>query len=225
MADKNQTSKPSLISSLLDPLAGLPWFNVLSSLWTILPKLLQGFAIEGMYEVLEYESTLELKDKKGLHATFRKRQKVRYLQDNIIAYQDQAWGDGEILLNYRCSPGIPVDRYRPGNKFYILISLRGVKNRGDEDEFHIEWKMHKSFLRRHEQWETEINHPTRHLVVYAVFPKKRPPLRVVLIEDTRHRSSVLQDSAQRQLPDGRWQVEWQTEQPRLHERYILAWEW
>jgi len=54
-----------------------------------------------MYEVLEYESTLELKDRGGKRATFKKREKVRYLQDNVIAYQDQAWGDGEILVNYR----------------------------------------------------------------------------------------------------------------------------
>jgi hypothetical protein len=64
-----------------------------------------------MYEVVEYESTLELQDRGGQRATFRKREKVRYLQNHIIAYQDQAWGDGEILLDYRCSPGKPVDRY------------------------------------------------------------------------------------------------------------------
>ena len=56
-----------------------------------------------MYDVLEYESTLELKDRGGKRATFQKREKVRYRQDNIIAYQNQAWGDGEVLLNYRCA--------------------------------------------------------------------------------------------------------------------------
>jgi len=56
-------------------------------------------------EVLEYESTLELKDRGGKRAIFKKREKVRYLQDNVIAYQDQAWGNGEILIDYRCSPG------------------------------------------------------------------------------------------------------------------------
>jgi hypothetical protein len=44
---------------------------------------------------------------------------VRYLQDNMIAYQDQAWGDGEILVDYRRIPGTPVDRYRSGHKTYI----------------------------------------------------------------------------------------------------------
>jgi hypothetical protein len=31
---------------------------------------------------------------------------------------------------------------------YILISLREVKNRGDIDEFNIEWGVRDSFLRR-----------------------------------------------------------------------------
>ncbi len=46
-------------------------------------------------QYLEYESTLELLDQEDIHATFKKRKKIRYLQDNIIAYQDEAWGDGD----------------------------------------------------------------------------------------------------------------------------------
>ena len=65
----------------------------------IIRKAMQGLSYKGMYEVLDYESTLELKDRGGKRATFKKREKVRYLQDNVIAYQDQAWGDGEILVN------------------------------------------------------------------------------------------------------------------------------
>jgi hypothetical protein len=38
-----------------------------------------------------------LEDPEGKRATFKKREKVRYLQDNVIACQDQAWGDGDIL--------------------------------------------------------------------------------------------------------------------------------
>jgi hypothetical protein len=101
-----------------------------------------------MYEALEYRSTLELKDRGGKRATFRKRERVRYLQDNVIAYQDQAWGDGEILVNYRCTPGTPVDRSRSGYKTCVLISRRGVKNRGDKDEFNVEWNICQGFLRR-----------------------------------------------------------------------------
>jgi hypothetical protein len=132
----------------------LPWGSILLDLLKLTGSLLVWTPSQGMYEVLEYESTLELLDSRGKRARFSKRQKVRYLQNNIIAYQDQAWGDSEILLKYRCSPGVPVDRYRPGQKTYILISSREVKYRGDVDEFHVQWQMRKCFLRKQEQWET-----------------------------------------------------------------------
>jgi hypothetical protein len=124
----------------------------------------------GRYEVLEYESTLELKDREEETATFRKREKVRYLQDNVITYQDQAWGDGEILLNYRCTPGTPVDRYCSGYKTYILISRHEVKEKGDVDEFNIEWRIREGFLRQAEQWETQVTHRTKRLKINVVFP-------------------------------------------------------
>lgn len=40
----------------------------------------------GPYEVFEYESTLELLDREGNNAAFKKREKERHLQDNIIDY-------------------------------------------------------------------------------------------------------------------------------------------
>lgn len=127
---------------------GLPWFEIIGEVWKIGRKLMRGLATEGIYEVLDYECRLKLIDKEGKNATIQKREKVRYLQDNIIACQDQAWGDGKILLDYRCSPGIPADQYRLGHKTYVLISLREVRNKGDIDDFNIEWKMQDGFLQK-----------------------------------------------------------------------------
>jgi hypothetical protein len=135
MSDEEIKSNASQFTRLVDILLGLPWLEAMAELCKAGQKLLRGMSAEGMYEVLEYESALEIKDKRGEQALFRKREKVRYLQNNIIAFQDQAWGDGKILVNYRCAPGFPVDTYRSGYKSYILISLREVKNHGDIDEF------------------------------------------------------------------------------------------
>ena len=178
-----------------------------------------------MYEVLEFESSLELKDSRGRMAIFKKREKVCYLQDNIIAYQDQAWSDGDILVNYRCSPGVPVDTYRPGRVTYVLISLRGVRQRNDIDEFNIQWGIKNGFMRSQEAWETQVSHPTRRLKVQVIFPKSRPSMQVKLIEDIRHRSQILSDEDQRKLPDGRWIVSCEIDKPRLNERYTLEWQW
>jgi len=64
-----------------------------------------------------------------------------------------------------------VDRYRPDYKTYILISRRGVKNKGDVDEFNIEWSIRQGFLRRTEQWETHVTHRTRRRVLGIFVPR------------------------------------------------------
>jgi hypothetical protein len=128
MADDKRDDYRNLLNRLTGLLSGLPWLEIVGEAWKIGRKLLQGRTNEGLCEVLEYESTLELKDAEGRRAVFKKREKIRYLQDNIIAYQDQAWGDGKILIGYHCTPGRPVDRYRSGHKTYILISICGRKS-------------------------------------------------------------------------------------------------
>lgn len=203
----------------------LPWPEVLANAWKYGRKLLRGMSNEGMYETLEYESTLELLDPKGKRAHFKKRKKVRYLQDNIIAFHDYAWGDGKILLNYQCSPGKKVDQYDFGYKTYILLSLRDLKNKGDQDEFNIEWDMQDSFLTPDYFWDTDISHPTKWIRTRVVFPKDRHPRKVSVIETNQKRATVLDDEYKRVLPDGRLRVTWEKKKPRLYEHYLMKWTW
>ena len=219
---KEKVSKePSWLSGLLD----MPWLALVINIARLGIRVLRGLSSEGVYEVLEYETTLELRDTKGRMATFKKHERVRYLQDHVIAYQDQGWGDGKILVNYRCTPGIPVDRYRSGYKTFVLISLRDVKNRGEVDEFNINWNIRNGFLQRRGFWATEVCHPTRWIKVQVIFPKSRPPLRTWVLERNLQRTLVLGENSRKQLPDGRWLVAWERSQPRLYEHYILNWEW
>lgn len=203
----------------------VPWLDVLAQTNRLARQLWHGMVDEGMYEVLEHESTLELLDRQGKRAHFTKRQRVRYLQNNIIAYQDQGWSDGRGLLDYHCSPGTVVDKYRPGQKTFILISLRECKQRGDLDEFHITWRLRDAFVRQREQWETEINHRTKQLLIRIIFPKGRRPLRLWFEELLRKRHRLVAADELKQLADGRWQVTWDVKRPRLHERYAIKWEW
>jgi len=225
MGDDKHNSDQNLFDRLIAVLLRLSWLDVLGDVGKIVHKIVQGRSYRGLYEVLDYEAALELEDQGRKRASFKKREKVRYLQDNIIAYQDQAWGDGEILVNYRCSPGTPVDRYRSGYKTYVLISRREVKNKGDVDDFNIHWGIRQGFLRQTEQWETHVKHRTRHLKINVIFPKSRPPRRATLIESNRQRSHNLGKSAQVRQPDGRWLVTWETQRPRLYETYVVQWEW
>jgi hypothetical protein len=225
MPAKGDQSRLNFIPKAAALLLGLPWPEIIGDLWRFGRKAMRGLSHEGMCEVLDYESTLEIHDSKGKRATFKKRKRVRYLQDNIIVYQDYAWGDGEILLNYRTNRGKPVDRYRSGFKTYILLSLREVKNRGDVDEFNIQWGIRQGFLTEDGYWGTDISQRTKRIKINVIFPKSRPPIRLSLEESNRKRTHILGRDAQKQLPDGRWLVSWERNKPRLYELYVLRWVW
>lgn len=178
-----------------------------------------------MYEVLNYETTLEILDTRGKVAILRKNEQVKFLQNNVIAYQDQAWGDGKILANYRCAPGHPADFYRSGYKTYVLISLREVKNRGDIEEFNIEWGIKNGFLSKTGFWSTEISHHTNKVLVQVVFPHLRPPSRIWISGKNIQQINPTEQALKQTLPDGRWLIRWEKLHPLLNENYVLHWEW
>lgn len=213
------------ISKFVTLLLGVPWIEVIAEVWKVGKKVFRGLSDEGMYEVLEYESTLEILDVEGKRAIFKKRKKVRYLQDNIIAYQDYGWGDGEHFRDYQAKPGVPVDRYKIGYKTYILLSLREVKNRGDVDEFHIQWKIRNGFLKTDGFWETDVSSRTKSIRVNVIFPKDRPPHNIRLVETNIQKTTILGHDSIRQFPDGSWQIVWATDKPRLYGHYVVRWDW
>jgi len=221
----NIPNNSSLQGGLLAVVLDLPWIAIIGNIWKTISKVFRGFASEGIYEVLDYECTMELKDKSGTNAIIHKREKVRFRQDYIIAYEDQAWGDGDILLDYHCSPGIPVDQYQLGHNTYKLISLREIKNKGDINEFNIEWRMRNGFLKPTGFWGTSVNHQTKKITVKVIFPKDRLPMQVSIFESNTQRTRPLGQETQQRLADGRVMVVWENTNPRLYEDYILRWEW
>ncbi|MEM7118980.1 MAG: hypothetical protein AAF614_41565 [Chloroflexota bacterium] len=222
---KNKTVRSTLRFIAEKSGAGFPWFDIVAELWRWSRKLWQQLTDVGIYEVLNHEATLEIKDRKGRKAHLHKRQQVRYLQNNVIAYRDQAWGDGRALLNYRCSPGIEADRYKSAHVTYILISLRETKQRGEMDEFDIQWDAEEAFTHAKESWATEVSHRTKQMTLQIIFPKSRLPRRVEIHERYRRKVHKIDNDTFQKLADGRWLVEWSVDNPRIHERFLFEWEW
>jgi hypothetical protein len=196
--------------------------NLVGQLWNLWGRF---FSPQGLYEVLEYESCLELLDINGKQAVFTKRQKVRFLQDNVVAYQDQAWGDGQIFAEYECSPGVAVDRYQEGNRWRVLISLRQTYNRGDTEEFHIKRTIRDGFPGKTENFQNRLDHHTRLAYFSVIFPKGRLPKQVIFLENNKGRLLRPQAEQVQTLPDGRQQVGWKVRYADLYEIYSIRWEW
>lgn len=213
-----------IFSTILKVLVSNPSV-MLDLLFDVLQRIPVVKSLPGMYEVLDYKAQLTLKDKRGAVAVYSKQQRVRFLQDNIIAFQDQAWGDGEIFAAYQCSPGVEVDRYRDGHRYNILISLRETKHRDDQLTFHIQRTIKDGFTQEVEEFQTEVDHRTRQMRLSVVFPTTRLPTSVKLIEQNTKRSQDLDSRHRYILPDGNHEYVWQTDKARLYEAYIIRWVW
>ena len=199
--------------------------SLLSFLWRLSQRILTERSFPSDYTILEYEACLELVDAKGKEAVATKREKVKFLQNNVIAYRDVAWGEGDIFADYRCSPGVAVDRYKEGHRYQILISLRETKHRGEITEFHIRRTIRDGFLRPIESFQHDVSHQMAFARMSVVFPKTRLPKEVVVIEQNSTRTMRLGPEHEILLPDGRLQVAWQPRKPRLFESYIIRWTW
>ena len=179
----------------------------------------------GIYEILDYDSTLELCDAEGHKAVFKRFQKVRFLQDNVTSYQDHAWGDGEIFGDYICAPGVVADKYQEGERWNILISLRETKSRGDVEDIYIERTVIDGFTQQHEWRQTAVWHPTHRLRLAVIFPEERHCKRAILQIRRTNQTIELDNSAFRLLGDGRQMVTWETKNPGVAEVFTLRWVW
>lgn len=198
---------------------------LLPDLYRLLHRWLKGHRHEGLYDIVDYDLTLDLLDSQGETAIFRKRQQVKFLQNNVIAFEDYAWGDGEIFADYKCSPGVVVDRYQEGDRWNVLISLHETKNSGDITDFYIERTAKQGFTQTDESLQIEIRHPTKRLKMTIIFPQIRRCQRAVLLQRSRNHSIVLGPEHFTNLPDGRQMVIWETTKIEQFEVYTLKWRW
>ena len=222
----NETSSQSTrcIRPLLSALT-LDWIPVAFKLYQDILQLFKHGSHEGLYEVLEYDAVLDLIDPKGERALFKKRLLVKFLQDNVIAYQDHAWGDGQVLLDYHCSPGTVVDRYQDGDRWNVLISLRETKSAGDMERLNIQRKLERSFTKKEEWWQIEMQNQTKWLKFSILFPGDRRCQRAILCEKTRNRTTILNPQHFADLPDGRQVLTWESKAPKRFETYTIKWRW
>lgn len=215
---------PRFIWKIVFPAISSDWIQVVLQAWQLLQKIASERAV-GLYEVLDFDHTLELCDAKGKKAIYHKQETIKLLQDYVAAYTDYVWGRGEIFAEYHCSPGKAVDRYRIGQKWCVLISLREGKRRGDVLRVSIDRTVKDGFDVATGWSETQVSHLTRRFRIAVIFPKERLPQRVWLLEGNRSRTTPLGENDTEILADGRHKVFWETTKPKLFETYTLKWSW
>jgi hypothetical protein len=193
--------------------------------WEFMDQLREKVGYHGMYEILEYDATLEIMNPKGEAASLTRHEVIRFLQDNVVALHDHAWGDGELFAGYQCQPGVPVDIYQDGSKYNILISLRETKNRGDVIDLWIERMTQGGYTQPEEWLETEIDHWMEHLKISIIFPTERPCQRATVTQRSTNETVTLEGRHFSIMSDGRQRLTWEKNRPKLHDFYTIKWKW
>jgi len=178
----------------------------------------------GLYEAISDESEWDIHDASGTEAVLTRTRRLHFLQNGVFAIRDYAWGDGDVLADYQCSPGVRVDTYRAAGKQNIVISLRETKKRGDTETYVITRRMKDMFPAESEWVATEIVLPTQMMVITVRFPADRPPSGAWLrcSVDPDHKRSTLPIEGS---PDGRQRIEARVAKPKLRETYTVWWDW
>ena len=193
--------------------------------WEVISRMRDRIGYRGMFEVLDFDASLELLDPRGEQAVLIRHQKIKVLQDNVVAVLDHVWGDGELLAEYDCQPGIPVDFYGDGSIHNVLISLREPRGRGDIIDLWIRRVVRGGFCRPQEWLETEVNYWMQSMRQRIIFPSKRHCRGATISRRWGNRTLPLGKNHFTFMSDGRQQLEWRTSHPKLHDRYTIKWDW
>jgi hypothetical protein len=183
-------------------------------------RLLPEGPIGSPYEILGYRAALVLDDPEGRRATFRRTQRVRFLQDGVAAILDHFWGDGVQLVAYRNTAGSIGDSFRDQGRRHLLIELERPMARGELLTFEVERTAMVGFTDDHEWLETTIDHPIHQLTREIIFPRERPCLSAELVVE-----GLAVQLEPIRLPNGRTLLRVHIPTPQADTPYTICWCW
>ncbi len=214
------------VSLRLNPLSGAVVFGALvisTSMWGIY-SLYTRERFGAPYEVLEQDQVYDLYDIDGQEAFHRRRFRIRFLQNDVIAIREYIWGEGpHIARDYSCEPGRIVDIHRYGPYWHVFIALDEVRNRGDVGEFTSSRKLLGSFTGEDEWISLLIKHRTAKASITVILPEGRPANRYSLSADFG--TTELRNRIEEQYINNRQHLIVRLDRPKLNQVYTLRWEW
>jgi len=89
------------------------------------------------YEILDYQATLFLEDPEGLRATFRRFERIWFLESGVSAILDHFWGDGVTVTHYDRSAGALDDWFRDAGRHHLVVDLGREFGKGEEMAFRV----------------------------------------------------------------------------------------
>jgi hypothetical protein len=194
--------------------------------------LVAGFESEKAWEVLAVDCAWDIDAADGSHATACTKRLLRFVRDEVLTIYEFSRSAGKTTsllakgaFGDEAERPLPVlceDFPGPLGRMYRIISLAGVRRRGDQLRYQSDRVLKGSFLEDRENVSFTPEAPTDRLVLSVTWPKDRGPTGVWL-ERNNERQHVIGDV--KDNGEGRRTYRCEISRPSLGEPIAIVWDW
>lgn len=168
------------------------------------------------YETIKFSGRVEIMDPDRRAARFVRRQRVRFLEDNVAVFMDRVWGEGVLFAGY-AAPGLKLlEPIRTPKGYVVPLQLPRLFHKGEIFEIITERRIVGAFYDPLAYWDTTMSAPTNLVSIEVTVPPGTPIRRPDIIAPAQG------DMDARQRPRS---LEFRVGRPALDVPYKLAWSW
>ncbi|HUA75463.1 MAG TPA: hypothetical protein VL988_11950 [Solirubrobacteraceae bacterium] len=194
--------------------------------------LVAGFESEKAWEALDVDCAWSIESADGSRASACTKRTLRFVRDEVLTIYEFSQSAGKTTSPItkgafgdeaeRALPVLCEDFPGPLGRMYRIISLEGVRRRGDQLKIQSDRVLENSFLEDRESVSFTPEVPTDRLALSVTWPKDRNPTGV-WIEREGERQHVIRDV--KENSEGRVTYRCEFSSPSLGEPIAIAWDW
>lgn len=188
-----------------------------------LDALVQRFMPEqDDFEIEDMKLSIDVVDRQGDRAIFKKEERLRFLRDNVTAIYDYGWGTREPFASHRVKPGRLVERRQIGLKHRSLVVLPEPQNQGDKLTLTVRRLIRAKFTGPNNWLEGEVYYRMRRMQLSVTVPIAPPITGAKFI---RRRQSTEVPLSVQLISRKRQRIRASIVRPRIGDSYLLEWDW
>jgi hypothetical protein len=168
------------------------------------------------YETISFHGRLEILDKENRVAVFRRRQRIRFLEDGVTEFIDRVWGEGVLFAGYEARSMSILESIPTRRGYAVLLALPRMFARGETFDIITERRIVGGFIDQQAYWESAMAAPTEALTIDV-----RGPAGLILARP----EIVAPARGEMDLRQRRRSLRFQVRQPALYIPYKLEWSW
>jgi hypothetical protein len=117
------------------------------------------------FETIKFSGRVEILDREGRVARFRRRQRIRFLEDGVSVFFDRIWGEGVLLAGYQTSSLRIIDAIPSRKGYVIALALPRPFSRGEVLDIETERRIVGAFVYDWGYWDSAMAVPTELLAI------------------------------------------------------------